>query len=311
MNDVWIALGLTVFAGLATGIGSIVAFTVRTDNYRFLSVATGFSAGVMLYVSFVEILYKGQDALVLSYGERMGSWINTFSFFGGMLLIGLIDALVPSEANPHEVRSSGDTDILLQAAETASAAAGLEAAPDQVTALTEYSAGDPGQPAVVDDLERKKLMRMGLFTALAIAIHNFPEGLATFLAALHDPGLGAAIAVAIALHNIPEGIGVAVPIFYATGSRRKAFMHSFLSGLAEPVGAAAAFLALRLFFGGAGSVIPQEVMGILFGGVAGIMVYISLDELLPTSRAYGKGHDSLIGLVAGMAVMAVSLVLLM
>ena len=154
-------------------------------------------------------------------------------------------------------------------------------------------------------------MRMGLFTALAIAIHNFPEGLATFLAALQDPGLGVAIAVAIALHNIPEGISVSVPIFYATGSRRKAFLYSVLSGLAEPVGAGIGFLAIRFFFGsGRTGAIPSEIMGILFGGVAGIMVYISLDELLPTSRAYGEGHDSLYGLVAGMLVMAFSLLLM-
>jgi ZIP family zinc transporter len=153
-------------------------------------------------------------------------------------------------------------------------------------------------------------MRMGLFTALAIGIHNFPEGLATFLAALQDPSLGVAIAVAVALHNIPEGISVSVPIFYATGDRRKAFLYSFLSGLAEPVGALLAYLGLRFTVGTENGLIPPEVMGILFGGVAGIMVYISLDELLPTSRAYGKGHDSLFGLVAGMLVMALSLLLM-
>jgi ZIP family zinc transporter len=153
-------------------------------------------------------------------------------------------------------------------------------------------------------------MRMGLFTALAIGIHNFPEGLATFLAALQDPSLGVAIAIAIALHNIPEGISVSVPIFYATGSRRKAFFYSLLSGLSEPVGAITGYAAIRFFFGSNDGMIPPEVMGILFGGVAGIMVYISLDELLPTSRAYSKGHDSLFGLVAGMLVMALSLLLM-
>jgi ZIP family zinc transporter len=151
---------------------------------------------------------------------------------------------------------------------------------------------------------------MGLFTALAIGIHNFPEGLAAFLAALQDPSLGMAIAMAIALHNIPEGISVSVPIFYATGKRRKAFLYSTLSGLAEPVGAGVAYLALRFLIGGEDGALPPQVMGILFGGVAGIMVYISLDELLPTSRAYGRGHDSLFGLVAGMLMMAVSLLLM-
>jgi ZIP family zinc transporter len=155
-----------------------------------------------------------------------------------------------------------------------------------------------------------KLLRMGLFTALALAIHNFPEGLATFLAALDDPSLGIAIGIAIALHNIPEGISVSVPIFYATGDRRRAFVYSFLSGAAEPVGAVAAYLILRLVAGDPSAGVPPHLMGALFGGVAGIMVYISVDELLPTSRAYGRGHDSLLGLLSGMAVMALSLLMM-
>jgi ZIP family zinc transporter len=149
-----------------------------------------------------------------------------------------------------------------------------------------------------------------MFTALAIAIHNFPEGLATFLAALQDPSVGVAIAIAIALHNIPEGVSVSVPIFYATGSRGRAFLYSTLSGLAEPIGAIIGYAAVRFFLVSDTGVITPQVTGVLFGGVAGIMVYISLDELLPTSRAYGKGHDSLFGLVAGMLVMALSLLLM-
>jgi ZIP family zinc transporter len=284
MPNIALAFGLTLVAGLATGIGGLVAFFVRKTNYRFLSVSTGFAAGVMLYVSFVEILVKGGDALVSAYGPNTGQWVNVASFFGGVALIAIIDALIPGPLNPHDSPPSGD----------AIAGLGVHAA--------------PLAPAV-ERASQARLMRMGLFTALAIAIHNFPEGLATFIAALYDPALGVAIAVAIALHNIPEGISVAVPIYYATGSRRKALLYSFLSGLAEPMGAGIAFLALHLVFGGAAVALPQHVMGILFAGVAGIMVYISLDELLPTSRAYGRGHDSLIGLVAGMAVMALSLVL--
>ncbi|MCX7933916.1 MAG: ZIP family metal transporter, partial [Planctomycetota bacterium] len=157
-------------------------------------------------------------------------------------------------------------------------------------------------------VDRRKLMRMGTLTALAIAIHNFPEGLATFLAALDSPALGFAIAVAVALHNIPEGISVAVPIYYATGNRKKAFVYSFASGIAEPVGALAAYLVLWLALGQ--TVMPPQVMGIMFAAVAGIMVYISLDELLPTSRAYGQGHDALAGLLGGMITMALSLLLL-
>jgi len=299
MSPVWFALALTLGAGLATGIGSAIAFFTARTNYRFLSVATGFSAGVMLYVSFVEIFAKGTEALVKNYGEPWGHWVNAGSFFAGIALIGVIDKLVPSAENPHEQHSR-----------------------EELAPLHDRSAPRPDFNAVAVDpahaapgahdhrVSRSKLMRMGLFTALAIGIHNFPEGLVTFLAALEDPGVGAAIAIAVALHNIPEGISVAVPIFYATGSRSKAFAWSLLSGLAEPVGAAIAWLALCFLARGAPGAVPPQILGMLFGGVAGVMVYISLDELLPTSRAYGKGHDSLFGLLAGMAVMAVSLLLM-
>lgn len=298
MNDVWMALGLTVFAGMATGIGSAIAFLAKKTNYRFLSIATGFSAGVMLYVSFVEIFIKGTDALVARYGDPLGHWVNAGSFFGGILLIGLIDNLIPSAENPHEIHAKAELKVLKDP-HTRDSEEPDESKPVQTEA-----------PAEGFGIHDHKLHRMGLFTALAIAIHNFPEGLATFLAALEDPGVGVAIAVAIALHNIPEGVSVSVPIYYATGNRMKAFVYSVLSGLAEPVGALVAYIGLRIFVGDDGGGIPSEVMGILFGGVAGIMVYISLDELLPTSRAYGKGHDSLFGLIAGMVVMALSLLLM-
>ncbi len=241
----------------------------------------------MLYVAFVEIFFKGQEALVLRYGETLGGWINVISFFGGILFIGLIDNLIPSQENPHEVHT--ETETLPLASDS----------PDAQTAgIEDYTA------------QHKRLMRMGIFSALAIGIHNFPEGLATFLSGLQDPSLGMAIAIAVALHNVPEGISVSVPVFYATGSRRKAFTLSALSGLAEPIGALIAVFVLILIFGTGGAVVPPELMGILFGAVAGIMVYISLDELLPTSRAYGKGHDSLLGLIGGMGVMALSLLLI-
>ena len=150
--------------------------------------------------------------------------------------------------------------------------------------------------------KNEKLMRMGLMSALAIAIHNFPEGLATFTSALKDPSLGIVIAVAIAIHNIPEGFAVSVPIYYATGSRKKAFWYSLLSGLSEPVGALVGFLLFSRFFN-------DVTFGVLFAFVAGIMVFISLDELLPTAREYGESHTSIYGLVSGMMVIAISLLL--
>ncbi len=266
-ETVLFAFGLTLFAGLSTGIGSVMAFFTKTTNTKFLSIALGFSAGVMIYVSMIEIFFKAKDSLVAELGEKMGSWITVVSFFGGILFIALIDKLIPSVENPHEIRMVEEMDEKAKAAH-----------------------------------KNKKLMKMGMFTALAIAIHNFPEGLATFTAALTDPSLGIAIAVAIAIHNIPEGIAVSVPIYYATGNKKKAFWHSFLSGLAEPVGALIGYLILMRF-------ITDTVFGILFAGVAGIMVFISIDELLPAAREYGEHHLSIYGLVAGMAVMAVSLLM--
>ncbi len=274
MDHLWFAFGLTLVAGLATGLGSIIAFFAPRANYRFLAVATGFSAGVMLYVSFVEIWHKAGDTFADAHGETMGKWLTAAAFFAGIAAIFLIDQLIPKADNPHEIRSPIDIDHL----------------------------HDKDASRATEATHNRKLLRMGLFTALAIGIHNFPEGMATFLVALKDPTMGIAIAIAIALHNIPEGISVSVPIYYATGNRRKAFVYSFLSGLAEPVGAVIGYMILRPF-------LTDTVMAWLFGGIAGVMVYISLDELLPTSRAYGKGHDTILGLLAGMIVMALSLLI--
>ncbi len=271
-QTVLFAFGLTVFAGLATGLGSALAFFTRQTNTRFLSVSLGFSAGVMLYVSFVEILSKARTALTAEWGLVGGSWYTAAAFFGGIVFIALIDKLVPDYENPHELHSIEEMELKLEH-------------------LPKNEAHDFA-----------KLRRTGVFTALAIGIHNFPEGLATFTAALTDPALGVAIAVAIAIHNIPEGIAVSVPLYFATGSRAKAFRYSFLSGLAEPVGAGVGYLLLMPFF-------SPTVFGVLFASVAGIMVFISLDELLPAAREYGEPHLAIYGLVAGMAVMAVSLLL--
>ncbi len=264
-TDVLVAFGLTLFAGLSTGIGSAIAFFTKRTNTKFLSVALGFSAGVMIYVSFVEIFFKAKESLTEALGLVNGTWVTVASFFGGMALIAIIDKLIPSAENPHEIRLIEDAN--------------------------EKKKRDNG-----------RLMRMGLLTAMAIAIHNFPEGLATFTAALTDPALGIAIAVAIAIHNIPEGIAVSVPIVYATGNRKKAFVLSFLSGLAEPVGALVGYFILMPFM-------TELTFGILFAGVAGIMVFISIDELLPAAREYGEHHLSIYGLMAGMAVMAISLLM--
>ena len=265
MQQFIFAFSLTIFAGLSTGIGSLLSLLTNRTNTRFLSVALGFSAGVMIYVSMIEIFKKANESLSLALGDKMGTTVTVISFFGGMLFIALVDRLIPDANNPHEAHTVEEMD-----------------------GHSEH--------------HLNKLMRMGAFTALAIGIHNFPEGLATFTAALADPNLGIPIAVAIAIHNIPEGIAVAVPIFYATGNRVKAFRLSFLSGLAEPIGALVGYLLLFRFFG-------ETTFGIIFAAVAGIMVFISIDELLPAAREYGEHHLSIYGLVSGMMVMAASLIL--
>ncbi|OEU64809.1 MAG: zinc transporter ZupT [Desulfovibrio sp. S3730MH75] len=266
------ALGLTLFAGLSTGIGSALAFFAKKTNTRFLSISLGFSAGVMIYVSFMEIMVKAKTALQADLGYVAGTWVAVGAFFVGILFIALIDKLVPSYENPHEMHRIEEMN-------------------------TDLSVEDP-----FVGKSKAKLFRMGTMAALAIGIHNFPEGLATFTAALKDPHLGVAIAVAIAIHNIPEGIAVSVPIYYATGSKKKAFFYSFLSGLAEPVGALIGYFLLMPFM-------SDTVFGVVFAGVAGIMVFISFDELLPAAEEYGEHHLSIYGLIAGMAVMALSLLL--
>lgn len=266
-EEVLLAFLFTLFAGLATGIGSLLAFFTKTTNTKFLSFALGFSAGVMIYVSLVDIFVKAKESLVGELGEVGGNWLTVGSFFAGMLLITFIDRLIPNQTNPHELKKIEDMK-------------------------------KPG--AVIQD---PQLLKTGTFVALAIGIHNFPEGIATFVSTIQDPALGLAIAIAIAIHNIPEGIAVSVPIYYATGDKKKAFKLSFLSGLAEPIGAVVAFLILMPF-------LNDIMFGVIFAMVAGIMVFISLDELLPAAKKYDEAHISIYGLIGGMAVMALSLLLI-
>jgi ZIP family zinc transporter len=263
-----IAFGLTIFAGLSTGIGSTMAFFSKQTNTKFLSFSLGFSAGVMIYVSMIKLFAEAHESLAGTYGERSGMLLTAISFFCGILLIAVIDKLVPSYENPHELHRVAD--------------------------LSPRG----------NSMKSKRLMRMGIFSALAIAIHNFPEGLAIFASSLHKPTLGITVAIAIAIHNIPEGIAISVPIYHATNSKKKAFIYSFFSGFAEPLGALIGYLILLSF-------INDFVLGVLFAFVAGIMVFISLDELLPAAIEFGEHHLSIYGLIAGMMIMAISLLLMM
>lgn len=227
-----------------------------------MSASLGFSAGVMIYVSLIEIFFKARASLEVIYGSPKGYAYTTLAFFIGVFIMAAIDKMIPSVENPHEMHD-----------------------------VEEMNEGSGNQ---------SELMRMGVFSAMAIGIHNFPEGIATFTATIQDPALGISIAIAVAIHNIPEGIAVSVPVYFATGSKKKAFKLSFLSGLSEPVGAILGYFLLMQFFN-------EAMFGFTFAVVAGIMVYIALDELLPTAHKYGEHHIAIYGLIGGMAVMAISL----
>ena len=266
MNYVF-AFSLTLFAGLSTTFGVIFAFNKKIKKETLLPIGLGISAGVMIYVSFVEIIPKSFEALNSVYDQSTANFYTTLSFFLGIGVIALIDYLIPKKDNPHEYKVDFKVD----------------------------------QPTK-DETKKHSLMRLGIFSAIAIALHNFPEGLATFIAALKEPELGISIAIAIAIHNIPEGISIAIPIYQATGSKKKAFWYTFFSGFAEPLGALIGYLLLNQFF-------SDAMFGFLFAGVGGIMVYISLDELLPTAERFGKHHLAITGVIIGMIIMAISLLL--
>lgn len=256
-----VTMGISLFAGLATGAGGIVVFFTNKEKHsgRFLSASLGFSAGVMIYISLVEMLLHAKEGLAERFGDVPGGLLALLVFAGGLGMAFIIDRLVPEVENPHHVRSSSEM------------------------AHAEHATEE----------ERKRLGRAGVMFALVIAIHNFPEGLATLAGGLAGSKVGFGIAIAIALHNIPEGMAVAVPILYATGSRKKAFLYATLSGLAEPAGALVGLLILGPF-------LSVPLLASLFALVAGIMVYISFDELLPMAETYGEHHLALSGLLAGM-----------
>lgn len=272
-QPVLIAFLLTSFAGIYTGIGSAIAFFAKRTNTSSLSLSLGFSTEVMIYVSFADLFASSLQTLVNIHGKADGTLYSTLSFFGEIVLIPLIDKLIPHYENPHKMHRVEEKNL-------------------EKERKTEI------KPQLL------LLLCVGVVTALVLAIHNFPEGMVTFLAALKDINIAIPIACAIAIHNILEGISVSVPIYYATDNRKRGFWLSFLSGLADPVGTTIiGYLILAPF-------LNDHVLGVIFGMIAGIMVFISLDELLPAAEEYGKHHHAIYGLVACIAVMALSLLML-
>jgi len=269
-GDIGFAFLLTVLAGLSTGIGSTIAYFLRRPSPAQMSLILGFSAGVMLYVSFAELLHQSF--------EQVGFGTANLGFFAGIVFIAVLDIFIPHEYKEERVD------------EPVGAAVNADRFPRR------HRRGRP--------FEHSQLMRVGLLTAIGIAIHNLPEGLAVFSSGITgDRTFGIMVAIAIALHNIPEGVSVSLPIWEATGSRKKAFLYSFAAGLAEPVGALVGYAVLFSF-------LTTTVIYSMLAFAAGIMVYISLDELLPTAHLYGKEHLVIIGVIAGMAVMALSIFLI-
>lgn len=262
-DNIMMALGLTLVAGMSTGIGSLMAFVSRSTDKKFLSWALGLSAGVMVCVSFMEMLPEALEQIAAIVDGKLGTMYVVAAFFVGIGIVALIDYLVPEDENPHELHT-----------------------------VEQFGSG----------CNHSGMHRTGMMMALAIAIHNFPEGIATFVASMDGLDVALPIVLAIAIHNIPEGVAVSMPVYHATGSRRKALMWSLLSGLAEPLGAVFAILFILPFW-------TPMISALILAAIAGIMVYISFDELLPGSERYGHHHLAIIGVIAGMAFMAGSLLL--
>ena len=255
------AMTMTLLAGLTTAIGAGIAFVVKKDNLKALSVGLGFSAGVMIFLSFTDIIPEAGKMLSVNF-PHIHEWLVLLGFILGVGIAMLIDYFLPDHIDPDELL-------------------------------------DPEGHSMC----KHRIKRAGLFTAIAICVHNFPEGMATFLSATQNLTLGLSVAVAIAIHNIPEGIAVALPMYQVTGKKRYAMLYAALSGLTEPVGALVGMLLFSLF-------LPQVMVGMLLAAVAGIMIYLSFDTLLPLAREYGNWHLCMVGIFAGMLFIWVSLILI-
>ena len=280
MNEILHALALTLIAGAATGAGGALILFRKRLSSNFLAAALGLSAGVMIFISLAELYPEAMSAISSVADFNNGKTWVLVSFFVGMGIITLIDFLIPEYENPHE-------------------ASGLSL--NATTAATKMLGETENEGSGA-------LKKLGIMSALAIAVHNFPEGMATFIGALNDSQTGAGITFAIAIHNIPEGIAVAIPIYYATKNKWKALLYATLSGLTEPFGAAACYAVASVF--GVELTGGSAAFPLILAAVAGIMIYISLDELLPTAEKYGKHHVAIGGVVAGMAIMGFSLLLM-
>jgi ZIP family zinc transporter len=267
------ALLLTTLAGCSTAIGGIIAWLIGKPKDWQLALILGFSAGVMIYVSFLELLPLAID--------KAGLLIATLAFFIGIIFIAILDIVIPHEYKEEHKVLSHESDVEKHQ---------VRHHIDQ-----RFQSGKKSRQSM--------MFHAGILTALGIAIHNVPEGFAVFSSAVAgNITVGLLVAIAVALHNIPEGMIVFIPIHEATGNARRAFLTSLFSGLAEPLGALIGFAILAPF-------LNATILAGSLAFAAGIMIYISLDELLPASREYGSAHLTMVGIGLGMLIMAVSFIL--
>lgn len=272
-----LALILSTLAGLSTILGGVVTFFIKKDSLKLLSFGLGLSAGVMLFISLADLYPEAQEMIKNQMGESF-LWLTVVSFALGILVAVLIDYFIPD----HIQENMFDKQI---------------GANEQNIDSTDCVKNENAIISI------GKIKKAGITTAVVVAAHNFPEGLATFFTTTQNITLGLGIVFAIAIHNIPEGIAISIPVYQATHSKRKTFWYSFLSGMAEPVGGVIGFILIQTLF-------PNICLGILFALVAGIMTYISIDTLLPMSKSYDTGHYSISGVVLGLVIMGITMIFL-
>lgn len=272
-----LALILSTLAGLSTILGGVVTFFIKKDSLKLLSFGLGLSAGVMLFISLADLYPEAQEMIKNQMGESF-LWLTVVSFAFGILVAVLIDYFIPD----HIQENMFDKQI-----------GANEQNIDSTDCVKDENA----------IISIGKIKKAGITTAIVVAVHNFPEGLATFFTTTQNMTLGLGIVFAIAIHNIPEGIAISIPVYQATHSKRKAFWYSFLSGMAEPVGGVIGFILIQTLF-------PNICLGILFALVAGIMTYISIDTLLPMSKSYDTGHYSISGVVLGLIIIGMTMIFL-
>ncbi len=276
-NSYIIALTLSTLAGLSTVIGAFVTFFIKQNSLKFLSFGLGLSAGVMIFVSLVDLYPEACSMIKNQFGDNY-LWLAVLCLTLGMMSAVLIDFFIPDHIQEQMLSKQLGAN---------------ESHCDSTDCVHDENAV----------ISIGKIKKAGIVTAIVVALHNLPEGLATFFISSQDAMIGLGVVIAIAIHNIPEGMAISIPVYQATHSKRKAFLYSFLSGMAEPIGGVVGFSLVQAFF-------PNLCIGILFAFVAGIMTYISLDTLLPLSRDYDTGHYSISGVVVGILVMGCTLVML-